>query len=287
MTPPLAAPSAAPAASPAGDRFYHDALERLVAAQVPFLVGGAYGLSWMTGIAPRTKDLDLFVLPRDCDQLLDVLRGAGYAVEIAFPHWLAKVRCGRETIDVIFSSGNGEAAVDEEWFARSVAAEVCGVPVRLCPIEETIWSKAFIMERERFDGADILHLLRAAAERIDWPHLVQRFALHWPVLLVHLLLFGYVYPGERHRLPAELVSELLARTARDWGAPPPDPRLCRGPLLSRAQYLVDVADWGYHDARLRPYGHLDPDEVAAWTDAAPSLPRAGTAATEPEERIRR
>lgn len=266
---------AAPSATAAGDRFYRDALERLVAADVPFLVGGAFGLSWITGITPRTKDLDLFVLPRDCEALLTVMRDAGYRVELAFPHWLAKVRCGGELIDVIFNSGNGEAAVDEAWFARSLAAEVCGVPVRLCPIEETIWSKAFIMERERFDGADILHLLRTAAERIDWSHLLERFGLHWPVLLTHLLLFGYVYPGERHRLPADVVQDLLARTVRDWNAPAADPLLCRGPLLSRAQYVVDIADWGYHDARLHPHGHLDPTEVARWTDAAPDPPRAG------------
>ncbi len=275
----LAAASPAPAApetTPAGDRFYRDALERLVAARVPFLVGGAYGHSWVTGITPRTKDLDLFVLPRDLEQLLTVMCDAGYTVELAFPHWLAKVRSGDELIDVIFSSGNGEAAVDEAWFTRSLAGEVCGVPVRICPIEETIWSKAFIMERERFDGADILHLLRAAAERIDWAHLLERFGLHWPVLLAHLVLFGYVYPGERHRLPAAMIDDLLTRAARDWSAPAPDPLLCRGPLLSRAQYVVDIVDWGYHDARLHPYGHLDSQEVARWTDAAGAPPRAGS-----------
>ena len=35
--------------------------------------------------------------------------------------------------------------------------------VKLCPPEEIIWSKSFIMERERFDGADINHLLRICA----------------------------------------------------------------------------------------------------------------------------
>jgi hypothetical protein len=46
---------------------------------------------------------------------------------------------------------------------------VLGVPVRLCPPEEIIWSKAFIMERERYDGADISHLIRACQGRLDWP----------------------------------------------------------------------------------------------------------------------
>ena len=34
------------------------------------------------------------------------------------------------------------------------------MPALVVPAEEMIWSKAFIQERERFDGADIHHLLR-------------------------------------------------------------------------------------------------------------------------------
>jgi hypothetical protein len=59
-------------------------------------------------------------------------------------------------------------------------------------VEETIWSKAFVMERERYDGADIAHLLRASAERLDWHRLLERFDAHWPVLLSHLILFGFI-----------------------------------------------------------------------------------------------
>ena len=41
--------------------------------------------------------------------------------------------------------------------ARSLplkAGEALGIPVRFCAIEEMIWSKGYIMERERFDGAE-------------------------------------------------------------------------------------------------------------------------------------
>jgi hypothetical protein len=37
--------------------------------------------------------------------------------------------------------------------------------VKLMPVEESIWTKAFIMERERFDGADIV--MRRAKFRAD------------------------------------------------------------------------------------------------------------------------
>ena len=53
------------------------------------------------------------------------------------------------------------------------------------------------MERERYDGADIAHLLRARADQLAWRRLLRRFGPHWRVLLGHLVLFGFVYPGER------------------------------------------------------------------------------------------
>jgi hypothetical protein len=33
-----------------------------------------------------------------------------------------------------------------------------------------IWSKGFVMERERFDGADVTHLLRAVGPKLNWDH---------------------------------------------------------------------------------------------------------------------
>ena len=44
-------------------------------------------------------------------------------------------------------------------------------------------------------------------------------------------------------------------------------RLCRGTFLSREQYLVDVRQWGYRDARLPPFGNLSPTEAGRWTRA--------------------
>ncbi len=273
--------------------FYGDVLRRLVDAAVPFLVGGAYAHTWVTGVSQHTKDLDLFVRPGDRDRLLEVAQAAGYRTTLPFPHWLAKVHWGEELVDVIYNSGNGEAAVDDEWFAHAAPAEICGVQVRVCPIEEMIWTKAFIMERERFDGADVAHLIRGCAERIDWPRLLRRFGEHWPVLLTHLLLFGYIYPGERRRIPVRLVDDLTARTVAEWNTPPADPKLCRGALLSRAQYFPDLADWRYHDARVPPHGgHLSAADARDWSAASPILPRArqrgaAPAKTRPGARARR
>ena len=271
---PRAAAAARATAPPNRETFYRDVLERLGEARVPCLVGGAYGLASVTGIAPRTKDLDLFVRRVDCHSALEVLAAADYETAVPYPHWLAKVRAADEVIDLIFNSGNGQSPVDDEWFAHALHAEVCGVPVRVCPIEEMLWTKAFVMERERYDGADVVHLLHAAAECIDWQRVLNRFGDHWPVLLSHLLLFAYVYPGEADRVPAAILTRLLDRARRGAGSPLSNAKLCRGGMLSRAQYVVDLADWGYDDARLAPRGAMTAEELAQWTEAAPEVPRA-------------
>ena len=244
--------------------FYVRAMRRLDDAGIEFRVGGAYAFERYTGIARHTKDFDIFVHPRDVQRTLQTLALTGCSTETPFPHWLAKARCGEDFVDVIFSSGNGVAAVDDDWFRHAVATEVLGHPARLVPAEEMIWSKAFIMERERFDGGDVAHILRASAERIDWPRLVGRFGDHWRVLLSHLVMFGFIYPAERHRLPPGVVAELTARLQGELrtGA---EGRACQGTLLSRAQYLVDVRRWGYTDPRLAPEGNLTAREKEIWT----------------------
>ena len=83
---------------------------------------------------------------------LDALKRAGYKTEKTFPHWLAKARRGRDCVDLIFRAGNGLCEVDDSWFERAHNHEFGDLPVKLCAPEEMIWMKAYIMERERFDG---------------------------------------------------------------------------------------------------------------------------------------
>ncbi len=140
-------------------------------------------------------------------------------------------------------------------------------PVQLCPAEEMIWSKAFVQERERYDGADIAHLLRARAHCLDWRRLCARFGPHWRILLSHLILFGYVYPAEQAAIPAEVLKDLFARFQQASAAPAPAEPVCQGTLLSREQYLIDIRSWGYADPRLPPFGKMTAQEIGHWTNS--------------------
>jgi hypothetical protein len=241
---------------------------------VPALVGGGYAMAKHTAIRRPVKDLDLFLRRQDCRQALQVLTAAGYRTELAFKHWLAKVHCEDEYIDLIFNSGNGLCTVTDIWFDFAVPVRVLGRRVHVCAAEEMIWSKAFIMERERYDGADVAHLLRATGRSLDWGRLLRHFGAHWPVVLSHLILFDFIYPGEPSPIPQEVVRILLTRWSEQRGQALASADLCQGTLLSRAQYLVDVEKWGYRDARLSPAGTMTTEEIKEWT--APVIPSSCT-----------
>jgi hypothetical protein len=257
---------------PAMVDFYRKGMAVIERAGLRFLVGGAYAFERYTGIARHTKDFDIFVHASEASGVLQALAAAGYRTEMTFPHWLGKAWNGEDYIDVIFSSGSGIAVVDEGWFDHSVAGEVFGVPVRLIPAEEMIWSKAFVMERERYDGADVEHLIRCRAAEMDWTRLLERFGRFWRVLFGYLVLFGFIYPAERTRIPAEVMEELARRLRAEAGNDESSHRICQGTLLSRTQYLIDVGAWGYRDGRTQPDVRMSEEDIAHWTRAIDTIP---------------
>jgi hypothetical protein len=243
-------------------------MQLLVENNLEFLVGGAYAVAHYTGIARETKDFDLLLRPSDVNAALSIWRQAGYQADFEFTHWLAKVWSGRACVDVIFCSGNGLATIDNVWFEEARQTDILGMRVRVIPPEELIWQKAYIMERERFDGADVAHLLASCACRINWQRLIERFGPDWRVLWSHLVLFGFIFPSKRHFIPLDVVKEFNSRIVKEQNEPQPNNKFCHGTLLSRIQYLSDVTSGGLDDARAATRCRMTPAEIQQWTAAA-------------------
>src|SRR5947209_48625 len=244
------------------------ALEVLQRGGIEPMVGGAYALRAHTGLWRDTKDLDLFLRKDRVQKALALLSADGYRTELTDPMWIAKAFAGEYFVDLIFSSGNGIASVDEKWGKRAARGEVLGIAALLVPAEEMIWQKAYIQERERFDGADIHHLIRAKGDRLDWRHLLSRFDDHFSVLLGHLVSFRFSFPSEKDKIPDWVMKDLLRRQLAVEDPPAAAERICRGTLLSRQQYIYELEEHGYVDARER--------EVAGWTgDSAYPIKRDG------------
>jgi len=274
---PLPAVATAPAAilDAPTRQFYLRVLDVIEAAGVRYVVAGAYALAYHAGIVRHTKDLDLFVRRQDVPKALEALeQELNTRSDWAHPHWLAKAYAAESDdtdgafVDFIFRSANGMCAVDDAWLDAACPGDVLERATPLCPAEEIIWSKAWVQARERFDGADIVHLIQARGHDLDWRRLIDRFASGnnggERILLGHLLNFGFIYPVEKDKVPAWVIDELVDRVRNE---PAVKEKLCRGTMLSWDQYLPDVKERGYADARLHPHGTLTRAEVEQWTAA--------------------
>lgn len=235
--------------SPQTREFYRQVIMTLIDSKIPFLVGGAYALGCFTGIVRDTKDIDVFVHPNDVKGILEALAQAGYKTELTDEIWLGKAFHDDGLVDVVFGSANGIATVDDEWFANAHECRLLDLPVKLIPPEEMIWSKSFIMTRDRYDGADIMHVLLKCAGIIDWQRLLRRFGPHWHILYNYFVLFSYVYPSEQKCIPLWIMQELSERLFLDIQTDPSGESVCRGTLLSTTQFVIDIEQWGFRDAR--------------------------------------
>lgn len=209
-----------------------------------------------TGIIRNTKDLDIFLRPEHCDWALDTIADAGYKTEVTSPVWLGKALYKSNFVDVIFSSGNGICTVDDQWFVNAREGMVHDFSVLLAPPEEIIWSKAFVTERERYDGADVMHLLLMAGKDLDWERLISRFGPHWRVLFSYLVLFGYVYPAERQLIPDEILQNFAKKVLEEQQEVLTSPRICNGPYLSTRQYKIDIESWGFENPLSTPTNRI-------------------------------
>jgi hypothetical protein len=255
---------------------YQEALETLNGAGVPYVVSGMYAIYAYTGICRETKDLDLLMEPTAVVPAAEALKDAGFEVRLVDEHWLAKALKGAQ-IDLIFGMSNGIGFVDRAWHEHSRPARFTGTPVHVAPPEELIWHRLFIGERHRFDMADVVHLILCRGHALDWDRLLDRVGDSWRLLASQLHFFDFVYPDFRSRVPDRVRRMLRERMDADEaeaagggsaagveaGAP-----LCRGAMLSRLSFSVDVNDWGFRDERAEHVMAVRSDPVVAEIRAA-------------------
>ncbi len=216
------------------------------ARKVPYVVSGAFALQKHTGIWRDTKDLDLFIPPEHAVSALHFLAEDGFETEIRDDVWLAKAHRDEFFVDLITGMSNAVVTVDMSWIERGSPAEVFGVPSRVLAAEELIASKLFVTRRERFDGADICHVLYGTRGRLDWQRILHLANEHWGVLLSMLVLYQYVYPAHSHYVPRAVWHDLLDRFRRSVDDPDRDAPF-RGSLIDPMMFAIDVEEWGLPD----------------------------------------
>lgn len=226
--------------------FYREALLLLNESGARFMLGGAFAMFHYTGIYRDTKDLDVFCAPVEYPKILKYFAEKGYRTELTDVRWLAKVFKGEYFIDIIFASVNNIFRVEESWYEHATMASFVGVPVQLLSPEDLIRCKIYVQNRERFDGADVNHIMLRYGRQLDWKQLLEKLDHHWHLLLAQLLVFQFVYPADHQEIiPKWLFDELMKRAYEQYDLPPAVERVCRGPMIDQTQYQTDVKEWDY------------------------------------------
>jgi hypothetical protein len=228
----------------------HDLFRRVLntlnACEIPYAVTGAFALQQHTGIWHPTKDLDLSLTQESVGPALQCLQADGFACKIVDAVWLAKAYRGDFFVDLISGMSNGVIIVDQAWIERAHPGAVLGIPARILAPEELLASKLFVTRRERFDGADIAHIVYALRGQLDWQRLMHILGEHWQMLPWALIFFAYVYPAQVNLVPKTVWQDLLQRFARLVENPSPHAPF-RGSLIDPHLFAIDVNEWGFED----------------------------------------
>jgi hypothetical protein len=227
--------------------FYKQILLHLKDSGIDFMIGGSFAVFEYTCTKRETKDMDIYCRPQDYPKMMKFFSSKGYETQLYDSRWLAKIfdQDGK-FIDIIFDTVNNLCKVDSTWFDHATDAVVFDMHVKLISAEHLIWGKMYVMNRERYDGADINHLLLKQGQNLDWKFLRELMEPNWHILLSHLLMFQFVYPSDYPEiLPKWLFDELIERAKEQYDIPPSMEKVCRGPWVDQTQYQIDIKEWGY------------------------------------------
>lgn len=212
-----------------------DALER---AKIPFILHGALGLAAYTGRWRNTKDVDVIVHARDHERAIAAMRGAGF--EDYFDRenydrsWIFRAWQAAGIFDVIWALPNHRVEIDDPWFERARLVELRGRTFHVAPPEEIMRVKLYVLQRGRCDWPDVLNILSATVDNLDWRWLVHRMGRDLPLLHGLLAVFNWMSPERGRRLPAWLRGQFALA---DIPADDPDAR------EERRVSLVESRPW--------------------------------------------
>lgn len=217
---------------------YSEVIRRAQARGIGFAFGGAFATAVYTGELRNTKDFDFYLLPRDRESMIRVMAETGlrdYFERLPYDRsWIYRASRGDIIVDAIWAMANHRADVDERWLSRGPEITIRGERLRAIPVEELIWSKLYVLQRERCDWGDIFNLIDAQVQAMNWKHLLDRMADDDPLLAAAVSVYAWLAPDRASAIPLQVRQKLhlpeLSSTPR--------------PELTRARVnLLDSRPW--------------------------------------------
>lgn len=216
---------------------YRSAIHGLRDANVKFLLGGGFAQAVFTGRLRNTKDMDFYIAPEERASTVATLTALGfedyYQCLPYARHWIYRSHKAGVIVDVIWSMANRRAAVDRAWFDRAQQVVLRGERLRIVPLEEFMWCKLYILQRDHCDWTDLFNVMHSCGREVDWPHLIARLGRDLPLLKAMLMTYGWLCPTQARALPGGLWRQL------EIPVPSPEPSA----VLRQRVHLLDSRGW--------------------------------------------
>jgi hypothetical protein len=187
---------------------YKRAIQAVRKADIPFLLGGGFALATFTGRWRDTKDIDFYVMPQARSAAVSALKQAGfsdyYKTKPYDRGWIYRSVRSDVIVDIIWSMANRRAKVDQLWFKHAEKVSIRGEELKVIPMEEFIWCKLYILQRDHCDWTDILNLIYFSGRLVDWKRLIERLNQDTSLLKAVLTVFAWLCPGRAAQLPLRI-----------------------------------------------------------------------------------
>ena len=226
---------------------YKCVLDKLSEEQIPFALGGGLALGVYTEKFRRSKDLDVYIVPEHRDQVVRAMSECGlddyFPVKEYHRHWIYRGHRDDVIVDAIWAMANRRADVDDRWVKGGPMVQMFEQEFRVVPPEELLWSKLYVLQRDRCDWPDIVNLVYAAGPTLDWNHLLNRVGNDRPLLKGVLSVFSWVSPQRAAEIPKQIWQKL--------GLTVPRPECEREPEEGPSRKdLLDTRPWLFAEQQL-------------------------------------
>ena len=155
-------------------------------------------------------------------------------------------------VDVIWQMANYRTACGDDWLTRGPTIMLYDQSVRLLAPEELMWSKLYVMQRERCDWPDLLNIVHAVGPEMDWDHLLRCVGDDAPLVGGLLNVFGWLCPARARQLPEWLWDRLGLRGPDQGPSCEDNPKHVR--LLDSRDWFGSQVEGNHADRRHEPSG---------------------------------
>jgi hypothetical protein len=206
---------------------------------IPFAIGGALAALTYAGGWRNTKDLDIYIVKADCPRFQQILLARGfedyYDVLAYDRRWIYRAHRDDIIVDIIWAMANQRAQVDESWL-NGPEVHVAGETFRLLAPEDSLWSKLYIIQKDRCDWTDCLNILYGVGPHMNWHKLIANAGRDVPLLAGLLSVFTWLAPDRARALPSFIWRELRLSA--------PDEHMDEAGIRQRVDF-IDTRPWFY------------------------------------------